>query len=81
MADALRDENIVSTDNFTGGKDLTNGVLAGLLQRVPVGAEFTNATRPDPTTVLVGTMIFNTDDNAPNWGDGAEWRDAAGNIT
>lgn len=42
--------------------------------------------RPDPNTVPVGTVIFNTDDNAPNYADGAaspnaRWRDAAGLTT
>jgi len=43
---------------------------------------FTNANRPDPSTVQEGTEIFNLDDNAPNWADGqGHWRDALGNIT
>ena len=42
---------------------------------------FTNATRPVATSVPIGTMIFNTSDSAPNWSDGTDWRDAAGNIT
>lgn len=40
---------------------------------------YTNATRP--AAPEVGTMIWNTNDNAPNFSDGSTWRDAAGNIT
>lgn len=43
--------------------------------------EYTNATR---ATVAVGTrklMIWNTDDNAPNYWDGTVWRDAMGTVT
>jgi len=42
---------------------------------------YDNTTRPDASTVVRGTPIFNTDDNAPNWSDGTNWRDAAGNLT
>ena len=42
---------------------------------------FTNGTRPDAGTVAAGTMIFNSDDNAPNVSDGASWRDMAGVLT
>ena len=36
---------------------------------------------PDPTTVAVGTQIFNTTANMPEWSNGTNWVDAAGNIT
>lgn len=39
---------------------------------------YSNADRPDPT---LGLVIFNTDDKAPNFGDGTNWYDAVGNIT
>lgn len=39
---------------------------------------FSNETRPDSATYPVGTRIFNTDDHAPNYADGAVWRDAMG---
>ena len=41
----------------------------------------TNANRPLPAEVPVGTLIHNTNDNAPNVNDGANWRDMAGVIT
>lgn len=41
----------------------------------------TNANRPDPSSVPVGFHIYNTEDNAPNYSDGTNWRDAAGTIT
>lgn len=42
---------------------------------------FSSAGRPDASTVPVFTWIYNTDDNAPNWSDGTDWRDAAGILT
>lgn len=42
---------------------------------------YSNTTRPAATSVAAGTMIFNTDDNAPNFSDGTNWRDADGVIT
>lgn len=51
---------------------------------LPPAAEPTrvdNTTRPEPGDVAVGTWVWNTDDNAPNWSDGTNWRDAQGNIT
>jgi len=41
----------------------------------------TNATRPAANAVGIYTAVFNTDDGAPNWTDGVNWRDSAGNIT
>lgn len=42
---------------------------------------FSNTSRPTPTTVSAGYMIFNTDDNFPNVSDGTNWRDMSGTIT
>ncbi|WP_211062127.1 glycosyl hydrolase family 28-related protein [Heyndrickxia faecalis] len=42
---------------------------------------FNNSTRPSPSYVGVGGVIYNTDDNAPNFSDGTNWRDAMGNLT
>jgi len=41
---------------------------------------YTNVTRPLASTVAIYSAIWNTDDNATNWSDGANWRDNAGNI-
>ena len=41
----------------------------------------TDATRPDASTFLPGTKIWNTDDNAFSYSDGSQWRDALGNLT
>lgn len=44
--------------------------------------KFTSATRPDASDVEAGTVIWNTDDNAPNYADeNGNWRDALGNLT
>ena len=42
---------------------------------------FANATRPDPTTLPVGSTIFNTDDGTTNISDGTNWLDPTGAIT
>ena len=42
---------------------------------------YTNANRPSASSLAAGTMIYNTNDNAPNFSDGTNWRDAVGNIT
>lgn len=44
-------------------------------------ASYTNATRPAASAVPLYSAIFNTDDNAPNYSDGTNWRDATGSIT
>lgn len=36
---------------------------------------------PDPSTLPIGSLVWNSDDNAPNYADGGVWRDAAGQIT
>ena len=41
---------------------------------------YTDATRPT-ANMQVGAMIYNTGDNAPNFWDGTNWRDAASVIT
>lgn len=51
---------------------------ADAYQALPV---HTNANRPLATAVPVGTLIHNTNDNAPNVSDGAAWRDMAGVVT
>ncbi len=56
-------------------------VLDGSAQGAPGLLEsFSNATRPDPTTVPSGTAIFNTDDLFQNISDGVHWYDTSGNI-
>jgi len=42
---------------------------------------FTDLTRPLATAWPVFGAIWNTDDNALNWTDGTNWRDATGAIT
>jgi hypothetical protein len=42
---------------------------------------YTDGTRPSASSVGAGTMIYNSGDNAPNFSDGTNWRDAIGNIT
>jgi hypothetical protein len=42
---------------------------------------YTDANRPLPTKVPLGTLIQNSNDNFPNVSDGTNWRDMAGAIT
>jgi len=42
---------------------------------------FTDLSRPAPAAWPIFAAIWNTDDNALNWSDGTNWRDAAGVIT
>ena len=44
-------------------------------------ASFNDATRPLASGYPVGSSIWNTSDNAPNFSDGSIWRDAMGNAT
>jgi hypothetical protein len=44
-------------------------------------AQYSNATRPAASSVPAGTLIDNTDDNAPNKSDGTNWRDMMGAVT
>jgi hypothetical protein len=41
----------------------------------------TDATRPDASTFLPGTGIWNTDDLAWNFSTGTDWVDALGVLT
>jgi len=42
---------------------------------------YNDTTRLAATSFAAGTWIWNTDDNAPNWSDGTNWRDSDGNLT
>lgn len=44
-------------------------------------SSFSDATRPSASDYHQGASIWNTDDNAPNWSDETNWRDATGAIT
>lgn len=41
----------------------------------------TDATRPAASKFLPGTKIWNSDAACNQWSDGADWRDADGNLT
>jgi hypothetical protein len=55
-------------------------VLASLIKHTPFRT-YNNTTRPDATQFTAGSMIFNTDDSAPNFSTGTKWVDAMGNDT
>ncbi len=84
---------LIARGLFSGGSNITGevGALESILNFLGIRSDadvatvrvavFTNATRPDPSTLPAGTVIFNSDDAAPNWSDGTAWRDSAGSPT
>jgi hypothetical protein len=59
---------------------LETGDLAALgFGSVPIS--YSDITRPAANTIPTFTPIWNTDDDALNWSDGANWRDSNGAIT
>lgn len=76
---ALSDRNLHSFYHGGIAAFVTQGILrANLFFQAEV---YNNLTRPAATLYPVGTYIWNTDDNGPNFSDGAAWRDAMGNLT
>jgi hypothetical protein len=69
-------KGLVMTSKVTLGftKEAGDDVAIGY-EKMPI---YTNITRPLATLFPVGTMIFNSDDAAPNFSDGAQWLSAAG---
>jgi hypothetical protein len=66
-------------------EDLGNGIFR---QTETIGAPAiesrmvcTDATRPDASTFLPGTKIWNSDANAYQYSDGTAWYDAMGTLT
>jgi hypothetical protein len=62
--------------------------LASLVAGTVTFPIYTNITRPLPNAPSVGAvpgvkagMIWNSSDNQPNFSDGVNWYDAAGNLT
>lgn len=74
-----RDSEIRLRDLAARG-DVVAKALVSLINQNPQKT-YTNATRPSPANAPFGGMIWNTDDNAPNFSDGTNWRDVNGNIT
>ncbi len=58
-------------------RDVT-GVLRSSKGFIP--GVYNNTSRPDPSSVGVGTTIYNTTTLLNNTSDGTNWRDASGNI-
>jgi hypothetical protein len=83
MADIVGDDSlkalVVSGDvSLVFTKEAGDDVVGGFTDTPP---SYTDALRPAATAVPAFTFIFNTDDAAPNWSDGTDWRDAAGLVT
>jgi hypothetical protein len=60
------------------GFSIDGAVILGLALRLKT---YTDATRPAANTLPAGSLIYNTDDTAPNYSDGTDWRDAMGTVT
>lgn len=71
---------LVADGDITLSFELEAGDEAALVPAASPLA-YDNDTRPDADTVPEHTSIWNTDDNAHNWSDGTNWRDANGDIT
>lgn len=48
---------------------------------MPSMQSYDDTSRPDASTVPIFTVFWNTADNAANWSDGTNWRDAMGHLT
>lgn len=75
----LSGNGLLSYANGVIAKFVSSGVLTATLIAAP--AVYTDAQRPAANTVPVGFSFWNSNDNAPNFSDGTNWRDAAGNLT
>jgi hypothetical protein len=73
---ALSDRNLHSFYHGGIAAFVAQGILRASLFTQP--EIYTNITRPNANLYPVGCSIWNTDDNALNWSDGALWRDASG---
>jgi hypothetical protein len=77
---------VFQTKNGSGTQlnrvQLGSGATPEMRVNIPIKlVNHTNANRPAATTYSAGAVIWNTDDNMPNFSDGTNWRDAAGNVT
>ena len=75
MADS---KNIMTEDLGNGNFRQTETTGAPAIESRQV---CTDATRPDASTFLPGTGIWNSDDASWNFSDGTAWRDAMGGLT
>ena len=76
----MKSKNIMTEDLGNGNFRQTETTGTPAIQSRLV---CTDATRPNASTMLPGTSIFNTDDNAYNTvaANGTDWVDALGNLT
>ena len=74
----MKSKNIMTEDLGNGQFRQTETTGAPAIESRQV---CTDATRPDASTFLAGTKIWNTDDACFNFSDGTAWRDALGNLT
>ena len=77
MAFSAKTRNVM-TEDLGSGKFRDRDFDAPAMTHIRV---YSNSTRPAAGLFRPGFRIWNTDDNAPNYSDGTNWRDAAGVIT
>lgn len=71
--------NNILIENLGGGRIRRRRTNRSAVLHIEI---YSNAERPVASDFAQGESIWNTDDNAPNYSDGAgNWRDAAGSIT
>lgn len=69
----IENGDVTLSSTTEAGDTVYFATVGGTSALVPM-AVYTNASRPAATAVAVGTHIYNTDDNAANYSDGAAWR-------
>jgi hypothetical protein len=67
---SLGDHELTTTGCLTA-----NTVTATVVLELPT---YNDSTRPTASTLTAGSAIYNTDDSAPNFSDGTQWRSATG---
>ena len=72
--------SLLSYEDGVISRFVTAGVVTAQLFSPPPPV-YTNISRPAATEFPEGVMIWNSDDQAPNFSDGAAWRDATGGLT
>jgi hypothetical protein len=67
-------------NRFAAGGTATVSLGTAILD-IDILGTFSDGTRPSAALLVAGSAIWNTTDNAPNYSDATDWRDAAGVVT
>lgn len=77
----VQSDGDINVDNGSVADLKMSNCLFNSVNYNPPVQSYSNAGRPAATAYAAGSAIWNTDDNAPNYSDGTNWRDAAGSTT